>query len=237
MSFGYNELLWFTFIFVDLGLAVFVFRVFKREGLFALIAINSILCNIQVLKTITLFGVTATLGNILYGSTFFATDILSEIYGKKEAQKGVFIGFYSLLFMVVTMQFALWFTPAKADFANPHMKVLFGLIPRIAVASTIAYIISQSHDVWAFHMWKHKTRGHFLWMRNNFSTMVSQGIDSAVFCTIAFLGVFPMNIFWQILLTTYLFKLIIAALDTPFIYLAVHLWKGSKSLTAETQKT
>jgi len=92
-------------------------------------------------------------------------------------------------------------------------------MPRIAFASLVAYVASQNHDVWAYHFWKRKTNGRFLWLRNNASTMVSQLIDSVVFCVIAFWGAFPFAVFLQILATTYLFKWLVALFDTPFIYL------------------
>jgi queuosine precursor transporter len=76
------------------------------------------------------------------------------------------------------------------------------------------------HDVWAFHFWKEKTNGKMLWLRNNASTLVSQLIDSTIFCLIAFYGVFPTAVLVEILITTVIFKAIVSVLDTPFIYLA-----------------
>ncbi|HKL47658.1 MAG TPA: queuosine precursor transporter, partial [Candidatus Izemoplasmatales bacterium] len=84
-------------------------------------------------------------------------------------------------------------------------------------------------DVWAFQFWKEKTKGKYLWLRNNLSTLVSQMIDSIVFCLIAFLGVFPMSVWFEILITTYLFKLIVAIFDTPFIYLAKKMGASKKA--------
>jgi uncharacterized integral membrane protein (TIGR00697 family) len=156
----------------------------------------------------------------LYGSIFLATDILNENYGKKEARRGVWFGFIAFILMVVFMQIGLLFTAHESDFAQPLLEGLFGIMPRILLGSLVAYIISQHHDVWAFNFWKEKYKGKYLWLRNNLSTLVSQLIDSVVFCLIAFLGVWDMNIWWQVLLTTYLFKLIVAVVDTPFIYIA-----------------
>jgi len=193
-----------------------------------LIAANIIICNIQVLKTVQLFGLTATLGNILYGSIFFSTDVISEIYGKKDARTAVFIGFASLLLMTLYMQFSLLFTPAAEDFADQHLQALFGFMPRIALGSLIAYLVSQLHDVWAFHYWKDKTSGKHLWLRNNMSTLVSQALDSLIFCLIAFVGLYSTEVWLEILLTTYLFKLIVAIFDTPFIYIAKRIGEKKK---------
>lgn len=201
-----------------------VFRLFGRVGLFGLLVFNLLLCNIQVMKTVELFGLTTTLGNVLYASVFLATDLLSEFYGKKEAKKGVLLGFITLVMMVGYMQIALYFQPGADDFAQPHLSALFGFMPRIALASMAAYLISQMHDVWAFHAIKQRTGGKLLWLRNNASTIVSQFLDSAIFCTIAFWGLFPMEIFLEILLSTYIIKVVVAGLDTPFIYLSKRLF-------------
>ena len=219
-----NETLWILFALLDLTMVLVVYRLFGRVGLFGLMVFNLLLCNIQVLKTVELFGLTTTLGNILYASVFLATDLLSEFHGKAEARKGVLLGFVTLLMMVVYMQIALYFQPATDDFAQPHLEALFGFLPRIALASMVAYLVSQLHDVWAFHAIRNRTGEKWLWLRNNASTMVSQLLDSAIFCTIAFWGVFPVQVFLEILLSTYIIKVIVAVLDTPFIYLAKRMF-------------
>lgn len=215
-----NEVLWISFAIADLCIALTLYRFFGKIGLFAVIVFNLLLCNLQVLKTVELFGLTTTLGNILYAGVFLATDMLSEFYGKREAQKGVMLGFITLVLMTVYMQIALHFSPAADDFAQPHLEAIFGFLPRIAVASMLAYLASQMHDVWAFHFWKAKTEGKMLWLRNNASTLVSHLIDSSIFCLIAFYGVFPTTILVEIMITTVLFKAFVSVLDTPFIYAA-----------------
>ncbi|MBI9080535.1 MAG: queuosine precursor transporter [Pseudodesulfovibrio sp.] len=219
-----NEMLWILFALVDLGMVLVVYKLFGRVGLFGLLVFNLLLCNIQVLKTIELFGLTTTLGNVLYASVFLSTDLLSEFYGKKEARKGVLLGFVALVMMVAYMQIALYFQPAADDFAQPHLSALFGFMPRIALASMLAYLVSQTHDVWAFHAIKQRTGTKLLWLRNNASTMISQLLDSAIFCTIAFWGMFPIEVFWEIMVSTYVIKFVVAALDTPFIYLAKRIF-------------
>ncbi|SDB18077.1 hypothetical protein SAMN05660653_00872 [Desulfonatronum thiosulfatophilum] len=215
-----NEALWIGFALLDLIMVLVVFRWFGKPGLFALIVFNLILCNVQVLKTIELFGLTTTLGNILYASVFFATDLLNEHYGKEEAKKAVMLGFFSLILAMAYMQIALVFIPSPTDFAQPHLEAIFGVLPRIVLASMVAYLISQWHDIWAFQFWKNRTAGKHLWLRNNASTLVSQLLDTLIFCSIAFIGIFPMDVWIQIVLSTYLIKLLVAFLDTPFIYLA-----------------
>ena len=215
-----NEILWCLFILVDLSIALLAFRLLGKVGLYAVIVTSTIVCNIQVVETIKMFGMVATLGNILYASIFFATDVIGEVYGKKEARRGVWLGFFGLISATIAMQFAIRFSPDSSDMMHPHLKAIFSLMPRIAFASFTAYLISQHHDIWAFHFWKRITAGKHLWLRNNLSTMVSQLIDTTVFIFLAFYGTYPRNIFWQIFITTYFFKWFIAIVDTPFIYAA-----------------
>ncbi len=215
-----NEILWLIFLIFDLCAVILMFKLWGKHGLYAMIASSVIVCNIQVLVTVKMFGMVATLGNIVYASIFLSTDILSECYGKKEARKGVWIGFFCLFWSMIAMQFAIRFIPDASDFIMPHLKEIFSLLPRVSAASLAAYLISQHHDIWAFHFLKKRTEGKYLWLRNNLSTAVSQLIDSIVFTLGAFWGVFGSSELLQIVVTTYLFKIVVAALDTPFIYLA-----------------
>ena len=221
-----NEILWIGFALLDLVAVLMVFRFFGKAGLLAMIVFSLLTCNIQVIKTVHLFGITTTLGNVLYASVFLTTDILSEFYGKKAAKQGVLMGFVALVLVTVYMQIALCFTPAADDFAQPHLQAIFGFMPRIALGSMAAYLISQWYDVWAFHFLKAKTKGKYLWIRNNGSTLVSQALDTMVFCTIAFWGVFETSIWVQILVSTYLMKMIMGIMDTPFLYLARYIHRG-----------
>jgi uncharacterized integral membrane protein (TIGR00697 family) len=215
-----NEILWFIFLIFDLSAVILMYRLWGKHGLYAMIASSVIICNIQVIAIVKMFGLVATLGNIVYASIFLSTDILSEVYGKKDARKGVWIGFFCLFWAMIAMQFAIRFAPDVSDFIMPHLKQVFSLLPRVSAASLGAYLISQHHDIWAFHFLKTRTEGKYLWLRNNLSTAVSQLIDSLVFTLGAFWGVYEYDVLIQIIVTTYLFKIIVAALDTPFIYLA-----------------
>lgn len=215
-----NEVLWIGFALMDLSLVLIIYRFFGKTGLFGLIVFNLMLCNIQVLKTIELFGMTTTLGNVLYASVFLSTDLLSEFYGKEEAKKAVLLGFATLLMTVIYMQIALMFTPSPDDFVQPHLESIFSFLPRVAIGSLAAYLVSQLNDVHFFHALKEKYEGRHLWLRNNVSTLFSQLLDSLIFCFIALWGLFPVEVWTEIFITTYVMKVIVAVLDTPFIYLA-----------------
>lgn len=219
-----NEILWFLFAIVNFSLIALAYKLFGKTGLFAWIALGTILANIQVTKTIdfTFFGFAfvATLGNIMYGTLFLVTDALDEKYGLKDAKKAVYIGFFSLLATVIVMQFAIWFTPSPEDWAHESILTIFGILPRIALGSLIAYLISQTVDVHLYQWIKEKLPDDkYLWIRNNGSTIISQLIDTSIFVPIAFLGEWPIDVVISIFITSYLIKIIVAFIDTPFVYL------------------
>ncbi|MCG8569959.1 MAG: queuosine precursor transporter [Spirochaetes bacterium] len=213
-----NLLLWLVLLLVNFAGILIAYKFFKKTGLYAWIAISIIIANIQVIKTVELMGIITTLGNIIYGTSFLATDILSEKYGKQAARKGVYIGIFSMVMTTIIIQVSLMFKPHPSDFSQGALETIFTILPRITIASITAYVLSQLHDVWAYNFWKNKNP--HIWLRNNLSTMVSQLIDTLVFVFIAFWGIFELSVFVQIAITTYLLKWIVAALDTPFIYIA-----------------
>ncbi|EDL63598.1 queuosine precursor transporter [Bacillus sp. SG-1] len=220
----FNEWFGLIFVLVNFILLLAMYRIFGKTGLFVWIGVSTILANLQVIKTIEIFGLTATLGNAMYGTAFLVTDILNEKHGKKEAQKAVWLGFFTLLIMTVIMQMALVFQPHPDDFAQESLETIFGMIPRIAIGSLAAYLVSQFADVYIFAFLKKKfPKDSKFWIRNNGSTMISQLLDTLAFTSIAFFGAFPFDVWVQIAITTYLLKWIVALLDTPFGYIAKRL--------------
>lgn len=216
-----NELLWVIFALVNFTLFLLVYKFFGRLGIFVWIVLATILANIQVTKLIFLFGLEANLGNIMYGTIFLGTDVLNEIYGKKQAKKAVFIGFAVMIITVIIMTIAINFNSHPEDWAQDSLVTIFGFMPRILLASLSAFIASQFIDVYVFDKIKTKLpENKFLWIRNNVSTIISQAIDTSIFVPIAFYGVVSNEILLGLMLSTYAIKVIVALLDTPFIYLA-----------------
>ena len=217
-----NELIFVLTVLIYLGSVLALYKIFGKNGLYAFSIFATLLGNIAVCKNVDIFGVATTAGNVLYAATFLVTDILSEKYGKKEASKAVAYSFSIMILWMLGTQLILWFTPNANDYINESLKVVFGLVPRITIASLAGFICSQNLDVFLYHyIWSRtgndKTK---LWLRNNGSTLTSQLIDTVIFTFIAFWGVYPTSVFLSILITTYLFKAVVALLDTPFMYWA-----------------
>jgi len=168
-----------------------------------------------------------SVGILPYPLTFLITDLISEIYGKKNANQiviaGIFASFFSLFIILVADSVpAVSFSPVSDDLFN----TVFGNSAIAVFASMTAYLFAQFIDIQIYHFWKRLTKGRHLWLRNNFSTWLSQFIDtfSIVFLLCSF-GVLPWSSFKGLLISGFLFKVFIAALDTPFLYLGVYFFR------------
>ncbi|MED1665927.1 queuosine precursor transporter [Brevibacillus laterosporus] len=216
--------LWFGigFVLVNFVLFLVCYRFFGKVGLYAWIGFATVLANIQVVKIVELFGFAMTLGNTMYATIYLCSDLLNEKYGQEQAKKAVWFGFFTLITTTIIMQMALKFVPHPDGLAKQDaLAMIFGLMPRLAIASLTSYFISQFLDVRIYTFLKKICpKRNQLWIRNNGSTLISQLVDTVLFCTIAFLGELPMDVWFDILITTYLIKFVVSAASTPFLYIA-----------------
>ena len=222
-----QSLLWLLTLCVDLSAAIILFRFFGKQGLYASVVLSLLLANLQGPKLIEVMGMTTSIGVILYSGIYFSTDLLSEKYGKREANRAVMIGFAVSIIIILMISLSLQFVPASnpkvAEFSNnihAAMGTIFDFTPRFVLGSLLAYLISQTFDVWMFHYIKTKTQGKHLWLRNNVSTMLSQLIDTAIYGIVVWWGIVDFVTAMQLAAAKYVFKVLIALIDTPFIYLA-----------------
>ncbi len=215
-----NEILLFVEIIIVFSLLLLTKKLFKKEGLFLWIGIATILANVQVSKTVDIFGMTTTLGNVLFASNFLATDILVECYGLKESKKGVYMGLFSVIIYLIVTQITLFFTPSSIDITNDAMNALFGLAPRICISSVIMYFLSNIADVYLYNKLKEKFDGRKMWIRNNISTIICNCLENFAFIFFAFSGIYTIRDMISIALVGSLIECIIAICDTPFLYMA-----------------
>lgn len=224
-----NEVVLLASVFVFFGGVVAFFRLFGKNGVFAWTVICTIAANIEVLILVHAYGLDTTLGNVLYASSFLATDIMSELFGKKAANRCVRIGIAANVAFIVISQSWFLYVPAPTDTMAAPIRTVFANTPRVMLASLIAYALCEQYDVWAYHrLWDWSSRRwgdgrRFLWLRNNGSTLVSQLINVVAFNLLAFAGVFPARTLAQILVFGYAIFFVTSVLDTPFLYLARHL--------------
>jgi len=226
--FGSNqELLWLTTVLVDLTGTIILYRLFGKAGLQVAIATAIILANLQGPKLTVIFGLQTSLGVIFYSSIFFATDVLSENYGRAEANKAVRMGFAVSIIVLVMLSLALLYLPSDkpgtaAYSASIHeaFATIVNFTPRFIFGSLLAYYVSQSFDVWAFHKIKKITGERWLWLRNNLSTMSSQVLDTLIYSLVAWWGIVDLKTALALGAAKYVFKIAIAMIDTVFLYWA-----------------
>lgn len=221
-----NEILLIISLFVIYGGLLFAYRLFGKSGLYAFTVIATILANIEVLVLVDAFGMEQTLGNVLFASTYLITDILSENESKKAANKAVNVGIFSAVAMVIISQSWFLYEKSANDWVSDALSTVFSTTPRLVLASLIGYAVSQKLDVVLYHKWwefsskKWGDSHRFLWLRNNGSTLISQIINTVLFNTIAFLGMYDTKTFVSILLSSYVIYIFTSLLDTPFVYLS-----------------
>jgi uncharacterized integral membrane protein (TIGR00697 family) len=190
-----------------------------------------ITCNLIANKFVTVdlgFKVFIVSAGILpYPLTFLVTDLISEIYGQKRANLVVFSGFIASMFVLLFLWLGGQFNAIPSSIVGDETyNSVFQNAWRIIAASMIAYLFAQFVDVRIFHFWKKLTNGKHLWLRNNGSTVASQLIDTTLVVCILFIGVWNGDQIFQAIIDGWLFKMLMAFIDTPIIYGIVYLLKG-----------
>lgn len=234
-----NELLLVSSLVVIFGSTLLAYKFFGKSGLYAMTVIATITSNIECLIMINAFGMEQTLGNIFFAVTFLITDILSENYGKKEADKAVFLGIFTSVFFIVISQSWMLYNPSESDWVMPSISAVFSNTPRMMISSLVVYAISQFIDVRLYHLWwkftdkKCGDNKKFLWVRNNGSTLISQLINTVLFTLFAFYGTYDFYTLISIMISSYIIFVITSLSDTPFIYLARKMKNSVERMESE----
>lgn len=223
-----NEILLIISLVLTYSSVVLAYVLFGIYGLIVFGVFATIVANIEVSILIDAFGITQTLGNVLFASTFLLTDALSEIHGKKAARKAVGISiFFSIMFLVFSQTWLLYI-PVDLEFFV-SLEQVFSQIPRIIIVSLLVFAFASYLDVWLYHWWWNLTTKIFnskdkgLWIRNNGSTLISQFINTCLFTFGAFYGVYGLEVIYSIIVSSYLIFACMALLDTIALYAIVHL--------------
>lgn len=232
------EYIWPIMMLAAYGGIVLMVRFFGAAGLYAFIPLAIIAANIQVLKSVkfSVFDNPVALGTILFSATYLATDVLNELYGRAAARKAVWLSFASYLLFSIFMVINLGYAPLTPEQAGEemawnlpyqdYMKAIFLPAPAFFIASMCAFIVSQLGDITIYSWIRGKTGDKHLWLRSNVSTLISALVDSIVFSVLAWKvfgagGDMSWNtVIFTYILGTYALRVVVALLDTPFMYLA-----------------
>lgn len=219
-----NELLIILGIVLVFSVEILLEKIFKKEAMYVWIPVALIIANILTAKNIDIFGVSTTMGTLMFASVYLATDIINEKYGKKESIKALNIGIILLILFTIITQISLVFKPNAFDFINGSLKDVFSINLRITIASVVMCYLSNMLDIHLFEKIKSKTGNGKLWLRNNVATIVSNCLENYLFIFMAFVGIYDIKTILVIATTASIIECIIALLDTPFLYLSKS-WK------------
>ncbi|SDB82388.1 hypothetical protein SAMN05421734_101207 [Pelagirhabdus alkalitolerans] len=187
-----------------------------------------ILSNIISVKLFSVGDFILPAAAIVYVVTYLITDVIGEVYGKDAAMRTVKAGLVTQIVALLFILAAIHLPAAEAFGMQSEFEAILGGSFRVMFASLLAYIISQHIDVNVFHRLKMKHGTQKLWLRNNLSTASSQLIDTAIFIAVAFVGTVPTGVLFSMIITQYVFKFVVAIVDTPFTYLLVKIARKEK---------
>lgn len=208
----------------------------KRDFLFALFVASMVIVNTLGTKITTILGVRCSVGIFFVPVLFLVTDIVGEVYGRKEASTFVNMATLMLVLLFVMTYVCIRVKPNAGWDMQEQYEAIFGSSLRMTIASLVSFVIAQQLDVFMFAFWGRVTRGKALWVRNNLSTIVSQLLDTTIFEFIAFWHLTPKfttSYVISLIIPYWLFKVVFALLDTPLCYLGVWWLSGKKGFKRE----
>lgn len=219
-----SELYYLAIMFIALGAVV----VAAWKGLSYLVACGVFLglaTSVLAGKVINILGFDVSSATCLFAAIFLCTDVTAEVHGRKAALGIVLTTFAANITFLVIGQLVVQIPTSGPAPVSQALDQIFAFLPRLMLGGLLAFLISQTLDVYIFGVIRNLTSGKYLWLRNNGSTMVSQFVDTLIVWYVAFYGLIPD--LWPIIIANYAVKLIAAAIDTPFAYFGVRLAKAA----------
>lgn len=231
-----NEILYLALAAIDLCAVLVAFRVGK-SCLYTIMAANIFLISLFGAKLITLGGFVTNAGNVFFACIFFAAHLLTEHYGTRDAQRAVWMSYaFQVLFLVnMDLVLKLTGTPGSATVDGAFL-VLFEAVPRIILASFVAYLFSLYTTIGVYDAIRTATHGKMLLLRDTVANIVGQGVDSVLFFAIAFYGTMTSGMLYETMAVGFAVKVLIGVLGTPLLYLSFRLKPASQTLPGETSR-
>ena len=189
-----------------------------------------ITANISAVKLVEIFGFVLPAGTIIFPISYIFGDVLTEVYGYRQARRVIWLGFFCNFIVVVALWIGQILPPASFWDGQKAYERILGYTPRLLIASFLAYLVGEFANSFILAKMKIATQGRWLWTRTIGSTVVGEGLDSLVFVTLAFVGTIPMAALWLAILTQWFVKSVYEAAVTPLTYIAVNFLKRKEGL-------
>jgi len=199
-------------------------------GVVAVFVTCLITANIAAVKLIDIFGLIVPAGIIIFPISYIVGDILTEVYGYRQARRVIWLGFLCNLLAVVAIVGGQLLPAASFWDGQEAYERILGFTPRLLVASFVAYLVGEFANSYVLSRMKVATSGRFLWMRTIASTFVGQGLDSLIFIVIAFIGTTPVDALFTAIVSQWIFKTVYEALATPITYKVVNHIKAKEGI-------
>lgn len=218
-----NELLFFLAVFIDFCFVFLFFHLGVRVGrrLFVGIIINLILIAVFGGKLVSIFGFTSNVGNLFYAAVFLGVQLTLEYYGRKDAIRSVWVSFFAVNFFVLMGQVVLGFQVESAsnELAGA-LKVVFGVVPRVMIASLFGLILSQYVNIYIYDFVRRRAGEARLWLRSLTAVIGGQFVDSLLFSSIAFWGLMPISAVVGVMAVGFAIKVAIGVMALPFLHMS-----------------
>lgn len=189
-----------------------------------------ITANITAVKLISVFGLVLPAAIIIFPISYILGDVLTEVYGYRQARRVIWLGFLCNLILVVGILLGQLLPAASFWDGQAAYERILGYTPRILTASFLAYLVGEFSNSFVLAKMKIATNGRWLWTRTIGSTLVGQGLDSLIFVTLAFVGTIPQSALASAIITQWLAKSVYEAVLTPVTYKVVNFLKQHEGL-------
>jgi len=189
-----------------------------------------IAANIMAVKLISIGGLVLPAAIVVFPVSYIVADILTEVYGYKQASRVIWVGFFCNLMVVAAFWIGQVLPPAPFWEGQEAYARILGYTPRLLAASFVAYLVGEFLNAYVLAKMKIVTRGRWLWARTIGSTLAGEGIDSVVFITLAFIGTMPSQTLIGTIITQWLVKCAYEVAATPLTYVVVGFLKRKEGI-------
>jgi uncharacterized integral membrane protein (TIGR00697 family) len=196
-----------------------------------------ITANITAVKLVSVLGFILPAAIFVFPLSYITGDVLTEVYGYSRARKVIWLGFFCNFIVVLFIWIGQVLPPAFFWDGQSAYERILGYTPRLLAASFMAYLVGEFANAFVLAKMKIATRGRWLWLRTIGSTLVGQGLDSAIFITMAFAGNIPRKAIFAAIVTQWLAKSVYEALVTPLTYAVVNFLKRKEGVDVYDRNT